>query len=198
MNKNILKSSQSKPNSRKIARPKGTALKKHKQPLFVIHKHSARSLHYDLRLEDEGVLKSWAIPKGPSTDPHDKRLALMTEDHPLEYGAFEGVIEEGHYGAGSVIIWDRGTFKNLKSRPLNECIKEGIITIQLDGKKLHGSYALVRTHFTKNSWLFFKMKDKDADPDHDITQTMPTSVVSGKTVEEVGKKDRKAKKKAQR
>ena len=95
-------------------------------------------LHYDLRLEDEGVLKSWAIPKGPSTDPDDKRLAIETEDHPLEYAHFEGVIAEGNYGAGGVIIWDTGTFKNLKEEPLSHCLQKGKVEVWLNGEKLTG------------------------------------------------------------
>lgn len=188
MTKNLLKTYRTKRKFSKTTEPKGTVDKKHDEPIFVIHEHKARSLHYDLRLEDEGVLKSWAIPKGPSTDPHEKHLAIMTENHPYEYADFEGIIEEGNYGAGNVIIWDRGTFRNLKDRPLKDCIKEGTVAVWLNGKKLHGGYALVRTHFSKNSWLFFKMKDAEAEVDHNILKEMPKSVISGKTVEEIGPK----------
>ncbi len=179
-----LKSYQSKRTFSTTSEPRGKVHRPDKEPIFVIHKHDARSLHYDIRLEDEGVLKSWALPKGPSTDPHDKRLAIETEDHPLEYASFEGVIAEGNYGAGGVIIWDTGTFKNLKDEPLSRCIEKGTVAVWLNGKKLHGGYALVRTHFTPNSWLFFKMKDDEAAPGS-ITTEEPRSVVSGKTVEEI-------------
>ena len=167
--------------------PKGKVHKKSKKPIFVVHKHDARSLHYDLRLEDEGVLKSWAIPKGPSTDPKVKHLAIHVEDHPFEYKDFEGVIPEGNYGAGGVIIWDKGTFKNLKEeRSLAECIKKGEVLVWLDGKKLHGGYALIKTHLRgQDSWLFFKMKDEEANPKLDIIKEEPNSVVSGKSVEEI-------------
>ena len=179
-----LKTYQSKRTFSKTSEPRGTVHRPHKEPIFVIHKHDARSLHYDLRLEDEGVLKSWAIPKGPSTDPDDKRLAIETEDHPLEYAHFEGVIAEGNYGAGGVIIWDSGTFKNLKEEPLSHCLQKGKVEIWLNGEKLQGGYALIRTHLTPNSWLFFKMKDDYAAPGS-ITKQEPRSVVSGKTIEEV-------------
>lgn len=193
MAKKLLETYHGKRTFTKTAEPKGRVSKKHKEPIFVIHEHAARSLHYDLRLEDEGVLKSWAIPKGPSTDPHEKHLAIMTENHPYDYAQFEGIIAEGNYGAGNVIIWDRGTFRNLKDKPLKECIKEGTVAVWLNGEKLHGGYALVRTHFAKNSWLFFKMKDSEVDLKHTITKEKPKSVVSGKTVEEIGPK-KKAKK----
>lgn len=128
-------------------------------PRFVIHKHQATRLHYDFRLESNGVLKSWAIPKEPSDK--EKRLAIQVEDHSLEYGKFEGVIPEGSYGAGKVEIWDSGSYKNLKPQSVEECLKKGILEINLKGKRLNGSYALVKTNFGngKNSWLFFKMKN---------------------------------------
>ncbi len=156
-------------------------------PIFVIHKHNARSLHYDFRLEDEGVLKSWAIPKGPSTDPAVKHLAVQTEDHPFDYKDFEGVIPPGNYGAGQVIIWDRGTYQNLKEPlSLSECIKKGEIVVALNGKKLKGKYALVRTHLRGgDSWLFFKMKDEYANSQRVITTDQPNSVVSGKSIESI-------------
>ncbi|MGH7563623.1 MAG: DNA polymerase ligase N-terminal domain-containing protein, partial [Gemmatimonadota bacterium] len=115
---------------------------------FVIQKHAASSLHYDFRLEADGVLKSWAVPKGPSTDPRDKRLAMPTEDHPLDYHDFEGVIPEGEYGAGAVIVWDRGTYRNLTDDgdevPVARAIDDGHLKIWLDGEKLRGGYALTR------------------------------------------------------
>src|SRR5512144_1568836 len=127
---------------------------------FVVHKHAARALHYDLRLELEGVLKSWAVPRGPSLDPSMKRLAIMVEDHPLDYKDFEGVIPKGNYGAGNVEIWDRGVYTHpeAKNRKENEKLLEkglekGVLKIVLAGKQLKGGFALVRTKFGKNSWL---------------------------------------------
>ncbi len=153
---------------------------------FVIHKHGARSVHYDLRLEDEGVLKSWAIPKGPSTNPADKRLAIQTDDHALDYADFEGIIPEG-YGAGPVIIWDQGTFKNMKATlSLAESLSNGEATVFLEGEKLKGAYVLVKTNYQgkDNAWLFIKMKDEHADQ-RAITTELPLSVVSGKALEDL-------------
>ncbi len=134
--------------------------------IFVIHKHAARNLHYDLRLEMAGVLKSWAVPKGPSLDPSVKRLAMMVEDHPYDYKDFEGVIPEGNYGAGGVIIWDRGVYthplaENAKDaeKLLLAGLKKGELKFVLAGKKLKGGFALVKTKWEKNSWLLFKEKD---------------------------------------
>lgn len=154
---------------------------------FVIQKHHARSLHYDFRLEADGVLKSWAVPKGPSTDPRQKRLALPTEDHPLEYGDFEGVIPRGNYGAGSVIVWDRGTYQNLKEEvEVSEQIARGHLTVWLDGQKLTGGYALHRTdRGGKEQWLLVKMDDEAADARRNPTSTQPQSVISGKTNEDL-------------
>ncbi len=153
------------------------------KPIFVIQKHNARSLHYDFRLESNEVLISWAIPKGPSTNPAIKHLAIQTEDHSLEYATFEGIIPEGEYGAGAVLIWDRGPYKNLKNQPIETCLKDGIITVWLEGKKLKGGYALIKTD--KRNWLFFKMKDQFANSDRDIVIDEPRSVISGKTIEEL-------------
>src|SRR6185369_10206820 len=135
------------------------------QLLFVVHKHAARSLHYDIRLELEGALKSWACPKGPSLDPSVKRLAIMVEDHPLAYKDFEGVIPEGNYGAGSVIIWDRGTYRHPLARDEHENeqlllagLKKGDLKFILEGEKLRGEFALVRTRKDERSWLLVKKK----------------------------------------
>jgi DNA ligase D-like protein (predicted 3'-phosphoesterase) len=156
-------------------------------PRFVIQKHAARSLHYDFRLEVDGVLKSWAVPKGPSTDPRDKRLAMEVEDHALEYRDFEGVIEEGSYGAGAVIVWDNGTYENLlEDKSMAEALEGGHARVWLRGQKLRGGFTLRRTSAgEKPKWLLMKRSDEEADARRNPVSTEPRSVVSGRTVEEV-------------
>jgi DNA ligase D-like protein (predicted 3'-phosphoesterase) len=164
------------------------------RPIFVIQKHQASTLHYDFRLEVEGVLASWAVPKGPSTDPSQRRLAMPTEDHPLAYADFEGVIPEGEYGGGTMLIWDRGTYRNLKAeehdgeppKSVSEQIEEGHVAIWLEGEKLSGGYALIRTgKGDRARWLLIKMKDERADAGRDPTATEPQSVKSGRTLDEI-------------
>ena len=160
---------------------------------FVIQKHAASRLHYDFRLEMEGVLKSWAVPKGPSTDPATKRLAMMVEDHPFNYRDFEGTIPEGNYGAGTVIVWDEGTYeplepiegKKAQDKYLLKELKSGSVKIVMHGKKMKGEWALVKTHQSENSWLLIKHRDKYASAD-DIT-AKEKSVISGKTLEQIEK-----------
>ncbi len=165
--------------------------KNNEKPIFVIQKHDASHLHYDFRIEIDGVLKSWAVPKGPSTNPQEKHLAIETEDHPMEYATFEGVIPEGHYGAGPVIVWDTGTYDNIKQKngvivPLKQCYKDGQIEIFLHGKKLIGGYALIRTESDeKNKWLLIKMRDEYADARRNPVSSEPESVLSGKTIEQI-------------
>ena len=158
--------------------------------VFVVHKHAARALHYDLRLELDGVLKSWAIPKGPSLDPGVKRLAVMVEDHPLDYRHFEGVIPEGNYGAGGVIVWDRGSYRHPLARDDEESAEllraglgKGEVKFILAGEKLQGEFALVKTRQDEKSWLLIKKKDRFATPE-DVLQAN-RSVVSRQTVEEL-------------
>lgn len=127
-------------------------------PYFVVHEHHASHLHFDLRLEKDGVLKSWAIPKGPSMNPEEKRLAIQVEDHSLEYGSFEGIIPEGQYGAGEVYIWDRGEYETLKGS-----MEEGQWEIFMNGEILKGSFVLLKLKGKPNQWLFIKKKDKFAD-----------------------------------
>lgn len=136
------------------------------KPIFVIQKHDASHLHYDLRLEISGVLVSWAVPKGVPIKIGEKRLALQTEDHPMEYATFEGTIPEGLYGAGTVEIWDHGTFESFREHngklvSLEACLKEGRFEIEFTGKKMKGPYALIRTKMggKENAWLIFKMKE---------------------------------------
>jgi bifunctional non-homologous end joining protein LigD len=163
--------------------------------LFVIQKHAARRLHYDFRLELDGVLKSWAVPKGPSYDPATKRLAMMTEDHPYDYASFEGVIPEGNYGAGNVIIWDQGTWDFVEpgDDPV-KALKSGKLTFRMNGKKMFGEWALVRisgrgrSGDKGNEWLLLKHRDEFANDKLDITEFAPRSVVSNKLVDEVSPK----------
>ncbi|OPY78199.1 MAG: putative DNA ligase-like protein [Syntrophorhabdus sp. PtaU1.Bin153] len=157
---------------------------------FVIHKHAARALHYDLRLELQGVLKSWAVPKGPSLDPSVKRLAVKVEDHPLDYKDFEGLIPEHNYGAGSVIIWDRGFYRHPSDpdgseseRLLLEGLEKGDMKFVLEGEKVHGEFALVRTRRDEKSWLLLKKKDRYASSAEILARNR--SIVSDMTLEDV-------------
>jgi bifunctional non-homologous end joining protein LigD len=139
---------------------------------FVVHEHHASRLHYDFRLEIAGVLKSWAIPKGPSMNPSEKRLAVMVEDHPLEYGDFEGIIPEGHYGAGPVLIWDSGEFK--PEGDLENSLAKGKLVFTLNGKKLKGSFSLVlmKGRGSGKDWLLIKGKDSFAKEDWKIKEEL--------------------------
>lgn len=172
--------------------PKGAAKRRSRAEqaggAFVVHKHAARRLHYDLRLEHGGVLWSWAVTRGPSLDPAEKRLAVHVEDHPLEYGGFEGTIPEGEYGAGSVIIWDEGKWIP-EGNPAGG-MEKGHLAFTLEGHKLGGRWKLVRLKSRRgekrDNWLLIKVDDDFARDDEDILKTAPDSVVSGKSVEEVG------------
>ncbi|HEX8741627.1 MAG TPA: DNA polymerase ligase N-terminal domain-containing protein [Thermoleophilaceae bacterium] len=154
-------------------------------PEFVIQKHDASSLHYDFRLEVGGTMRSWAVPKGPSTDPRDKRLAMQVEDHPRSWNDFEGVIASG-YGAGTVIVWDRGTYRNLNEVSMGEALDAGHASFWLEGEKLRGGWSLRRTHEgAKPKWLLIKKRDDEADARLNPVSTRPESVVSGRTIEQV-------------
>lgn len=177
--------------------PAGEARPRNNSPLpfFVIQKHDASHLHYDFRLEIDGVLKSWAVPKGPSYDPLTKRLAMMTEDHPMEYGSFEGVIPAGNYGAGNVIIWDHGEWEYIEpGDDPSEGLKKGKLTFRLDGKKMFGEWALVKIKGKSsgkgNEWLLLKHNDQWANTEVDVTEVAPLSVVSGRGVDELGEGDK--------
>ncbi|SIS71006.1 DNA polymerase ligase N-terminal domain-containing protein [Chryseobacterium gambrini] len=181
--------------------PKGKTKKSKDQLIFVIQRHAASRLHYDFRLEMDGVLKSWAVPKGPSLDPKDKRLAMMVEDHPYDYKDFEGNIPEGNYGAGQVEIWDSGTYEALdnhsKLSDEKELLKElhaGSLKFILHGKKLKGEFALVKMKNTEeNSWLLIKHKDDFAESDYDAEENTAKNSQVTKFLEE--KKSLKSSKK---
>lgn len=170
----------------------GGTLSRHK-PQFVIQKHAASHLHYDLRLEHDGVMKSWAVPKGPSLDPSVKRLAMQVEDHPIEYNEFEGTIPQGEYGGGTVMLWDRGTYSYGGTNPdpeegLQRGFEKGDFKFVLNGKRLKGSWALVRMRNGrpgKPQWLLIKHKDEYAAPGSDVAAEHQTSVATGRTMEEI-------------
>lgn len=161
------------------------------QPRFVVQRHAASSLHYDFRLEVDGVLKSWAVPKGPSVDPREKRLARPTEDHPLDYVDFEGTIPEG-YGAGTVVVWDTGNYHNLteqkgESVDLARGLDAGHIKVWLEGEKLRGAFALTRARFRgQEQWLLVKVDDSGADRRRNPARTQPESVLTGRTNADMG------------
>jgi bifunctional non-homologous end joining protein LigD len=162
---------------------------------FVIQKHDASKLHYDFRLETkDGVLLSWAVPKGPSLDPRQKRLAVETEDHPLDYIDFEGVIPEGNYGAGTVIVWDIGTYTT--DRDTRQQFHDGKISFTLNGTKIKGSFALIRIKQRHKQWLLIKADDEYSSAETsqpDLTVTSPESVLTGRTNDELAKKNREKK-----
>ncbi len=167
--------------------------KKNDHPIFVIQKHDASQLHYDFRLEINDTLKSWSVPKGPSTDPSVKRMAIPTEDHPIDYAFFEGTIPEKEYGGGTVMIWDRGDMENLKTDDggqeisLEDSYEMGTVEVKLHGKKLQGGYALIKMKGGKmeGNWLLTKMKDEAADARRNPVNTETKSVVSGRSLKEI-------------
>jgi len=158
-----LKNYQRRRDFSKTNEPRGGGRKSSKKPIFVVQKHQAQNLHYDFRFEMDGALKSWAVPKGPPTDSSQKRLAILTEDHPLEYAGFEGTIPEGEYGAGKVEIWDRGIYQNKRAektagkKSMDEAFADGLIEVELFGKKLTGGWALKKMQ--GKNWLLIKMRD---------------------------------------
>ena len=155
-----------------------------KHPRFVIQHHAASTDHSDFRLEVDGVLVSWAVPKGPSVNPKDKRMARRTEDHPMDYQDFEGVIPKGEYGAGHVIVWDRGTYTS--DRDMAEGLERVHLSFRLDGEKLHGGFALTRLRDGKDgAWLRVKKSDEDADGRRKPVHSQPESVLTGRTLDEL-------------
>lgn len=182
----------------RTAEPRGTEGTPGEQPCFVVQIHDASTLHFDFRLEVDGVLKSWSVPKGPSADPHDKRLAMPTEDHPLEYREFEGVIAQGEYGAGSVIVWDQGTYRPLTHdrhgdpADFAEALEKGHAGFWLDGSKLHGGYALTRfrggkggSDESREAWLLVKEDDARAGKRGAPDPVRARSARTGRTLKQV-------------
>ncbi len=173
----------------KTAEPSGEAkVRTARQRRFVIQKHAASRLHYDLRLELDGVFKSWAVTKGPSLNPRDKRLAVEVEDHPLDYGDFEGTIPKGQYGGGTVMLWDRGIWESLGDDPAR-ALKKGELKFTLSGEKLRGSWVLVRMRSDaaatkRTNWLLIKHRDEAARDGEDVT-ALDRSVASGRAMEEI-------------
>lgn len=185
-----LKKYKAKRDFERTPEPAGNKKKKsHKEPIFVVHKHAARSLHYDLRLEIDGVLASWAVPKGFSMDPREKHLAVETEDHPYEYAQFEGIIPAGEYGGGTVMVWDMGTYKNLKIKDGKEmsmaaCVKAGRVEVLLEGTKLKGGFALVRMHTgDPKHWLL--IKERDAHAREGQRRWRQSSALTGRTMAQI-------------
>jgi bifunctional non-homologous end joining protein LigD len=166
--------------------PRGARKKTAGRLRFVIQKHRASRLHYDFRLEADGVLKSWAIPKGPSFDPKDRRLAMHVEDHPMDYRTFEGIIPAGNYGAGEVIVWDEGTYELAEGNDAAAEIGKGKIKFIMHGKKMHGEFTLVRIRGRESDggdpWLLIKDHDEYVDPKYDVAKDNK-SVKTGRTVE---------------
>jgi bifunctional non-homologous end joining protein LigD len=150
--------------------------------MFVIQKHRATALHYDFRLEADGVLKSWAVPKGPSLDPKVKRLAMQVEDHPVDYAKFEGVIPEGEYGGGTVMVWDYGTYKPEDTTNVSEALRKGELKFSLNGKKLKGSWVLVRTR--ERQWLLLKHRDYYT-TEEEVTELAPVSILTRRSLAEI-------------
>lgn len=158
--------------------------------LYVIHKHDASRLHYDFRIELDGVLKSWAVPKGPCLDPSQKRLAVHVEDHPIEYGSFEGTIPEGEYGGGTVMLWDRGWWEPAGDGDPGEDYDNGTMKFLLHGEKLNGTWKLVRFRGRSDegeNWLLIKSRDEHARPlaEFDILKAAPDSVATGRSLEQI-------------
>jgi DNA ligase D-like protein (predicted 3'-phosphoesterase) len=154
-------------------------------PVFCVQKHEARHLHYDFRLQVGDVLKSWSVPKGPSYQPGDRRLAIPTEDHPMEYASFEGVIEEGEYGAGTVMLWDVGYYSSLLEDPVEVALGEGHLKVFLRGHKMIGGWALVRFRKSEDLWLLIKERDEHADSRLDLLEELPNSVLTDRSITQI-------------
>ncbi|KTD10975.1 hypothetical protein Lgra_1941 [Legionella gratiana] len=191
-----LKSYRQKRDFRKTQEPRGTEKKKKNDTIFVIQKHDASHLHYDFRLQMNNVLVSWAIPKGLSTAANKKRLAIRTEDHPLDYAKFEGIIPKGEYGAGTVMVWDYGHYEPIiddeDKKSMLKALKEGSLKFYLYGEKIKGGYAMTRTNFKKDKeqWIIFKLDDDQADARKNPVSTKPNSVLTGRSLDEIAKDEK--------
>ena len=192
MNTASLKTYREKRNFRRTPEPEERIKKRDgKKPIFAVQKHAARQLHYDFRLQIGRKLKSWAVPKGPSVDPKDKRMAVEVEDHPLAHAKFEGVIPDGEYGAGTVMVWDTGTFRNISKRdhqavPITRALESGHVAVWLQGKRLRGGYALRRIVAGKKPrWLLIKMRDEEADSRRNLAKIETKSALSGRTMKQI-------------
>jgi len=188
-----LKQYKNKRDFEKTSEPDGNEQKTIEKPLFVVQKHDASHLHYDLRLKMGGVLKSWAIPKGPSLNPDIKRLAIPTEDHPIDYVDFEGIIPEGNYGAGIVIIWDKGTYENKSLKKGNlidmeQAYEKGHISLIFNGEKLKGGFNLIKMK-PDDKWLLIKKNDSEAKRKGVILEEKPDSVLSGRSLKDIRKEN---------
>ena len=191
-----IKTYQRKRDFSKTPEPQGRTHRLGKRPIFVVQQHDARSMHFDFRLEVDGVLKSWAVPKGPSVDPRVKRLAVPTEDHPLDYARFEGVIPRKQYGAGAVIVWDRGFYHNLTRdssgtlKNPGRAIHDGHFVFDLKGHKLKGRFVLQGVGQGRDRrWFLIKAREENAPVSREPVATQPKSIVSGRTVQEVAQKE---------
>src|SRR3954462_11739873 len=192
MKKKLLAKYRAKRDFSKTAEPSGDAKVKTSENLrFVIQKHAASHLHYDLRLELDGVFKSWAVTKGPSRDPQDKRLAVEVEDHPLEYGDFEGTIPKGQYGGGTVLLWDRGYWTPVGNLTPQQQIAKGHLEFVMEGERLQGRWMLIRLRrdsekSKRNNWLLIKRTDEAARPgDHDELLAEDASIASGRPMADI-------------
>ena len=198
MAKKKLAAYQAKRDFHKTSEPSGrTPIKRAEYPRFIVQKHAATRLHYDLRLEHEGVFKSWAVTKGPSCDPRDKRLAVEVEDHPLDYGDFEGTIPKGEYGGGTVMLWDRGFWMPEKETgDINGALRNGELKFTVAGEKLRGSWVLVRMKRPgRPQWLLIKHRDEYATT-RDVVEDETTSVATGRTMDDIAAGKRTASKSA--
>lgn len=194
MTKKDLEEYKKKRNLEKTKEPGNEESQEKYERLFVIQKHDASRLHYDFRIQIEDALVSWAVPKGLSTEANKKRLAVRTEDHPLDYAKFEGVIPEGEYGAGTVLVWDIGKYEpmaeNGDEKSMKDALEDGALKFKLKGKKLKGGYAMARMNSSEDEqWVIFKLDDEEADARRNPVSSEPNSALSGRSLDEVAEEE---------